>query len=164
VIIRARCVVVRRDDVDTDQIIPARFLKGTTRAGLGPHAFNDWPERPTGGGVLVAGRNFGCGSSREHAVWALVEAGFRAVIAPSFADIFAANALKNGLVPVACDMALEAREEVTIDVAAGTIESGGRRATFPLDPFARYCLVNGVDELGFLLEQSDLIGRYERAR
>jgi len=160
----AKCVVVRRHDVDTDQIIPARFLKGTTRAGLGPHAFNDWAERPVGGGVLVAGRNFGCGSSREHAVWALVDAGFRAVVAPSFADIFAANAVKNGLVPVACDMAFEAGDDVTIDVAAGTVESGGRRATFPLDPFARYCLVNGVDELGFLQEQSDMIRRYECRR
>ncbi len=161
-IIRAKCVVVRRDDVDTDQVIPARFLTGTSRAGLGPHAFADWAERPAGGGVLVAGRNFGCGSSREHAVWALVDAGFRAVIAPSFADIFAANAVKNGLVPVACELRLEAGDEVTIDVAAGTVESGGRRATFPLDPFARYCLVTGVDEMGFLLEQSDMIRRYER--
>jgi 3-isopropylmalate/(R)-2-methylmalate dehydratase small subunit len=182
--IRSRTVVLPRQDVDTDQIIPARFLVTTTREGLAAGLFADWrldasgrprPEfalnRPQARGarVLVAGRNFGCGSSREHAVWALQGAGFEAVVAPSFADIFRANALKNGLVPVAVDEAMHARlseapgEEITIDVEARTITLGGRRAAFPLEPFARHCLLNGLDELAFLLSRETDIAAFEAA-
>ena len=173
-----------RANVDTDQIIPARFLKGTTRAGLGRALFADRrftaegaprPEFPLnrpqarGATVLVAGRYFGCGSSREHAVWALVDHGFRAVIAPSFADIFRANALKNGLLPVALDPEPYARAaaaggtEVTIDLAAQQVAlADGTRAGFPVDPFARHCLLEGIDEMEFLLAQHDAISSYER--
>jgi 3-isopropylmalate/(R)-2-methylmalate dehydratase small subunit len=119
--------------------------------------------------VLVAGRNFGCGSSREHAVWALQAAGFDAVVSPAFADIFRGNALKNGLLPVQVDEATHARlvespgAEVTIDVESGTVSFGTRRASFPLEPFARYCLVNGLDELAFLLSREREIAAYEAA-
>jgi 3-isopropylmalate/(R)-2-methylmalate dehydratase small subunit len=172
------------DDVDTDQVIPARFLKGTARSGWGEHLFADRrydaegrprPEFPLnrpeakGARVLVAGRNFGCGSSREHAVWALQGFGFRAVIAPSFADIFRGNALKNGLLPVAVDEALHAKlvaapgSEVSIDLEAQRVRlADGTEAQFPIDPFARYCLLNGIDELQFLRGQEEAIAAYER--
>ena len=166
-----RTAVLAADDVDTDQIIPARFLKGTTRDGLGRHLFADRSDAPVGTGaeVLVAGRNFGCGSSREHAVWALRDHGFRAVIALSFADIFHGNALKNGLVPVA--LAPEAHRrllqepgaEVTIDVDALQVTlPGGRSEAFALPPFARHCLLQGLDELTFLLSHEPLIAEFER--
>jgi len=183
-LIRSRTVVLPMDNVDTDQIIPARFLVTTTREGLGQGLFADWrmdaegrprPEfalnRPEaqGAGVLVAGRNFGCGSSREHAVWALQASGFAAVVSTAFADIFRANALKNGLVPVQLDEATQAAllaapgAEVVIDVAAGTLQLGERRASFPLEPFARYCLLNGQDELSFLLSREPAIAAFEAA-
>ena len=185
-VIRSRIVVLPRANIDTDQIIPARFLKVTDRQGLGKGLFTDWryaqdgtprPDfvlnRPEAQGcqILVAGDNFGCGSSREHAPWALADAGFRAVVSTSIADIFRNNALKNGVVPVVVDQAAHARllaapgAEVEIDVDARTISlPGGGSASFPIDGFARYCLMNGVDELGYLLSQGEAIAAYERSR
>jgi 3-isopropylmalate/(R)-2-methylmalate dehydratase small subunit len=177
------------NDIDTDQIIPARFLKVTDKAGLGANLFADWrydasgaprPEfvlnqpQHQGAEVLVAGDNFGCGSSREHAPWALVGAGFRAVVSTSFADIFKNNALKNGLLPVEIDdetlqqlhslIAEDPEVRVTVDLAAQTLTlPDGRSVTFPIDPFARYCLLNGVDQLGFLLGLDTDIAAYETA-
>jgi 3-isopropylmalate/(R)-2-methylmalate dehydratase small subunit len=180
--IRSRTVVLPVENVDTDQIIPARFLVTTSRDGLGRALFADWRfeadgrprdgfalNRPEAEGarVLVAGRNFGCGSSREHAVWALQAGGFAAVVSPAFADIFRGNALKNGLVPVQVDEAMHARlreapgAEVAIDVEAGFLSFGSHRAVFPLEPFARYCLLNGLDELAFLLSREREIAAYE---
>jgi 3-isopropylmalate/(R)-2-methylmalate dehydratase small subunit len=177
-------VVFAADDVDTDQVIPARFLKGTARSGWGEHLFADRrydaegrprPEFPLnrpeakGARVLVAGRNFGCGSSREHAVWALQGYGFQAVIAPSFADIFRGNALKNGLLPVAVEESAHARllsapgSRVTVDLEAQKLTlADGTGASFVIDPFARYCLLNGIDELQFLLGQEEAVAAYER--
>lgn len=173
------------DDVDTDQIIPARFLKVTDRAGLGPALFADfrasygaaWPlARPDAAGaqILIVGRNFGCGSSREHAPWALVAAGFRAVIARSFADIFRGNAVKNGLVPVALGDADHAAlvaavtadraTAVTVDLAAEQVGFAGRAAGFTVERFARRCLLDGVDELGYLQARLPAIAAWERAR
>ena len=180
--IRSRTVVLPAENVDTDQIIPARFLVTTTRDGLGQGLFADWrldaqgrprPEfalnrrEADGARVLVAGRNFGCGSSREHAVWALQAGGFEAVVSTAFADIFRANALKNGLVPVVVDEASHARlveapgTEVTIDIDARALAFGSRRVPFPLEPFARYCLLNGQDELAFLLARDGEIAAFE---
>jgi 3-isopropylmalate/(R)-2-methylmalate dehydratase small subunit len=177
-------VVWTVDDVDTDQVIPARFLKGTARSGWGEHLFADRrydaegqprPEFPLNrpeaqdAQVLVTGRNFGCGSSREHAVWALQGFGFRAVVALSFADIFRGNALKNGLLPVAVDERVHSRlvsapgSAVTVDLEAQKLMlADGTEARFPIDPFARYCLLNGIDELHFLLGQEEAIAAYER--
>jgi 3-isopropylmalate/(R)-2-methylmalate dehydratase small subunit len=179
-------VVLARDNVDTDQIIPARFLTTTSRVGLGPHAFNDWrydadgaprPDFPVnraeslGARVLVAGDNFGCGSSREHAVWALLGAGFRAVVATSFADIFRGNALGNGLLPIQVDAATLARLHatpdgaVTVDLAARTLAlPDGDTVSFPVPPFARHCLLHGIDEMQFLLGASADIAAYEAQR
>ena len=191
----SRAVVLPMDDVDTDQIIPARFLTTTTRDGLGAHLFADWryaaggAPRPEfvlnapaarGARVLVAGRNFGCGSSREHAPWALADFGFRAVVAASFADIFRANALNVGLLPVSLDAEAHGRllqvlaeapaTRLTIDLArqrlsltgvdAGSAE--GDAWAFPVDPFARHCLLQGVDPLGYLLAAADDIAAHER--
>ena len=178
----SRTVVLPQHDVDTDQIIPARYLKVTQRAGLSDALFADWRydkdgrERPDfplnqpktkGAQVLVAGDNFGCGSSREHAPWALRDFGFRAVVSSSIADIFRSNALNNGLVPVVVDRDAHERLlatpgiEVTIDLETRTLSTEGMRVSFPLDPFARHCLMNGVDELGYLLAQSNAIAEYE---
>ena len=184
--LRGRVAPLVRDDIDTDQIIPARFLKVTDKKGLGKALFSDWryaeggaprPEfvlnQPAAQGcqILVAGDNFGSGSSREHAPWALVDAGFRAVVSTSIADIFRNNALKNGLVPVAVDRAAHAAllaspgAEVEVDLEARTISlPNGGKATFPIDGFARYCLLNGVDELGYLLAQEEAIAAFESAR
>jgi 3-isopropylmalate/(R)-2-methylmalate dehydratase small subunit len=172
--IESRMVPVVVDDIDTDQIIPARFLKVTTRAGLGESLFIDRPDFAThrpemkGARILLSGANFGCGSSREHAPWALVEWGFKAVIARSFADIFKQNALKNGLVPVEIDegvhrlLCSDPSREVAVDVKAGVLElPGGRRVPFPLDPFARRCLIDGLDELAYLRAQEPLIAAHE---
>jgi 3-isopropylmalate/(R)-2-methylmalate dehydratase small subunit len=183
----ARAALLLLDDVDTDQIIPARFLTTTARTGLGEHLFADWrfdaagaprsqfvlnkPES-AGAGVLVAGRNFGCGSSREHAPWALLDHGFKAVIATSFADIFRGNALKNGLLPVAIPdgehRALVAHLErepaaiVAIDLATQSVNlPGGESCVFPIDPFAKHCLLHGVDQLGYLLALDAEIAAYE---
>ena len=180
----ARTVVLPQRDVDTDQIIPARYLKTTERTGLGQALFADWrydkdgkprPEFPLnqpeaqGAGVLVAGANFGCGSSREHAPWALRDFGFRAVVSSSIADIFRSNALKNGLVPVVLDAEAHQKllaspgAQVTIDLEARTITlADGTCAAFPIEPFPRYCLLNGLDELTFLLQQEEAISAHER--
>lgn len=182
--IRSKTAVLPFDDIDTDQIIPARFLTTTTKEGLGQHLFSNWRydadgtpradfalNRPEAAGatILVAGRNFGCGSSREHAPWALVDYGIRAVISSDFADIFRNNALKNGLLPVTVDDATHRwllenpGAVVTVDLESTSIElPDGRRAQFPIDGFARYCLMNGLDQLGFLLEQQDAIAAYEQ--
>jgi 3-isopropylmalate/(R)-2-methylmalate dehydratase small subunit len=181
------CVVLPAENVDTDQIIPARFLKTVERLGLGAHLFADWrvdehgrprAEFPLnspdarGASILVAGHNFGCGSSREHAPWALLDFGFRAVISTGFADIFRSNALKTGLLPVALSPSAHAtlleqlgespRAPVTIDLETRTaLLPDGTAHRFPVDPFARHCLLNGVDELGFLLGQDAAIAAYE---
>jgi 3-isopropylmalate/(R)-2-methylmalate dehydratase small subunit len=173
-------------NIDTDQIIPARFLTTTTRDGLGKHLFADWrydaqgaPQsdfvlnRPTAHScqILVAGRNFGCGSSREHAPWALLDYGFRAVISTQIADIFRSNALKNGFLPVVVDaptsdwLMQHPGAEVSIDLPSATLTlPSGAQVAFPLETFARYCLVNGIDELGFLLERQAQIEAFERRR
>ena len=185
----SRVVVLPREDVDTDQIIPARFLTTTARTGLGAHLFADWRRDAAGNAradspfdgpaaagarILVAGRNFGCGSSREHAPWALLDHGFRAVVSPGFADIFRNNAITNGLLPVELDpdthAALVAAAtaapalEVTIDLACQTVHfPPATVATFPIDAFARRCLLAGTDALGFLLAERPAIARYEQA-
>ena len=183
--IRSRTVVMPATNIDTDQIIPARFLTTTTRSGLGTALFADLRydpsgqpradfvlNQPTARGceILVAGRNVGCGSSREHAPWALLDFGIKAVISTEIADIFRNNSLKNGLVPVVVDepvhqwLLANAGAEVTIDLEQRTLElPDGRRVLFPIDAFARYCLLNGVDELGYLLAQADRIAGFERA-
>ncbi|MBX3702327.1 MAG: 3-isopropylmalate dehydratase small subunit [Steroidobacteraceae bacterium] len=185
-VIRSRTVVLPAADVDTDQIVPARFLTTTSRMGLGRALFADWRydaagapradfvlNRPeaAGCGILVAGGNFGCGSSREHAAWALLDAGIRAVVSTSIADIFFTNALKNGLVPVRADAATHAwlmvhpGAEVEVDVAGSVLRlPDGREAAFTLDPFARHCLLQGVDELGYLLSRLPDIEAWETAR
>jgi len=181
--ITARTVVLPVENVDTDQIIPARFLKATSKVGLGSKLFADWrfagdgtpkadfvlnQPASAGANVLVAGDNFGCGSSREHAPWALYDYGFRAVISTSIADIFRNNSLKNGLVPIVVDAATHAKllaapgAEVKVSVADQTLTlADGTTAKFPIDPFARYCLLNGVDELEFLLSQEAAIAAFE---
>jgi 3-isopropylmalate/(R)-2-methylmalate dehydratase small subunit len=183
-LIRSRTVVMPSSHIDTDQIIPARFLTTTTRDGLGAALFADWrydkdgrpqPEfvlnRPEARGceILVAGRNIGCGSSREHAPWALLDHGFRAVVSTEIADIFRSNSLKNGLLPVVVDEATHGwllahpGAEIEIDLGETTLRlPDGRTAHFPVEAFSRYCLMNGVDELGFLLGQADAIAAYER--
>jgi len=182
----SRTVVLRERNIDTDQIIPARFLTTTERKGLGRHAFNDWRALPDGSPnpdfpfnrpgnegaqILVAGRNFGCGSSREHAPWALLDLGLRAVVSSEIADIFRSNALKNGLLPIVLEQAvvdelLDAPGiELAIDVAARSVAlPDGRRFEFPLDAFARTCLLEGVDQLGYLLKQDAAIAAFERGR
>jgi 3-isopropylmalate/(R)-2-methylmalate dehydratase small subunit len=180
-------VVLAQTNIDTDQIIPARFLKTTGRIGLGKALFSDWRYDADGkeregfplndprfrsAQVLVAGDNFGCGSSREHAPWALVDHGFRAVISSSIADIFRNNAVKSGLVPVVIGAAEhrwlleQPGAEVTVDLETLTLTfaGGARSARFSLDAFARHCLIHGVDELGFLLAHADAISAFERAR
>jgi 3-isopropylmalate/(R)-2-methylmalate dehydratase small subunit len=161
-LIKGHAVVVAKANIDTDQIIPARFLRTTSRSGLGKHLFADRPEFLQGqsGDILVAGENFGCGSSREHAPWALLDAGFKAVIAPSIADIFRANAIKNGLVPVQAALEVKPGAEITVDLESCTVEG----KPFPLDPFARHCLIHEVDELGYLLALQKEISDYEARR
>ena len=184
--IRSRTVVMPSTNIDTDQIIPGRFLTTTTREGLGQQLFADWrydaagapnPDfvlnKPESAGcrILVAGRNIGCGSSREHAPWALLDYGFQAVVSSGIADIFRNNSLKNGLLPVVVDEATHAwllanpGVEVEIDLATATLRrSGADPVPFPIDPFARHCLMHGVDELGFLLAQDPAIKAYETRR
>jgi len=184
--IKSRTVVLPVENVDTDQIIPARFLKATSKVGLGTKLFADWrfaadgqpkadfvlnQPAAAGAAVLIAGDNFGCGSSREHAPWALVDYGFRAVVSTSIADIFRNNSLKNGLVPIVVDKASHAKllaapgVEVSISVEDQTLAlPDGTKVKFPIDPFARYCLLNGVDELEFLLSQDAAITAFETRR
>ena len=179
-------VVLRETNIDTDQIIPARFLSTTERAGLGKHAFNDWRWQADGSpnpgfafnqphnagrSILLAGRNFGCGSSREHAPWALADLGLRAIVSSEIADIFRGNALKNGLLAVVLSegehryLLEHPGIELTIDVAQGYIElPDGGRFTFELEPFARHCLLSGVDQLGFLVQHEKDIGAFESRR
>lgn len=175
------------NDIDTDQIIPARFLKTTDKNGLGQQAFFDWRYTADGSDnpdfvlnkpeyqsatILIAGDNFGCGSSREHAPWALLGMGLQAVVSTDFADIFRNNALKNGLLPVIVDeethrqlvsLAEEDPEtEISIDLESQTLRlPDGREVTFPIDGFSKYCLLNGVDQLGFLMGLSDDVEAYE---
>jgi 3-isopropylmalate/(R)-2-methylmalate dehydratase small subunit len=185
----SRVVVLPINDIDTDQIIPARFLKVTDKNGLGANLFADWrydsdgspkPDfvlnRPKAQGaqILLAGDNFGCGSSREHAPWALAGFGFRAVISTSFADIFRNNALKNGLLPVMVDapthrllfdlLAQLPQAELAIDLASQTLTlPNGQHAAFPIDGFSKTCLLQGTDELGYILGFADRIAEYEQA-
>lgn len=183
--IESRTAVLPAANIDTDQIIPARFLTTTTREGLGRHAFADWRydasgapkadfalNRPDARGcaILVAGRNFGCGSSREHAPWALLDYGFRAVVSTEIADIFRNNSLKNGLLPVAVDeqthrwLLEHPGAAIRIDLETKTLTlPTGAQVPFPLEAFARYCLLNGIDELGFLLQKTEAISLYERS-
>jgi 3-isopropylmalate/(R)-2-methylmalate dehydratase small subunit len=186
----SRIVCLPNDNIDTDQIIPARFLKVTDKAGLGENVFADWryaadgtprPDfalnRPEmqGRQILLAGANFGCGSSREHAPWALLGWGFRAVVSTSFADIFRNNAFKNGLLPVALDLTDYQRllaelasapdAEVTIDLPSQSVRlPDGQALAFPIDSFNKYCLLNGLDQLQYLQEQMARIEAYEGAQ
>lgn len=182
----SRSVVLRQTNIDTDQIIPARFLSTTERAGLGKNAFNDWrwqadgspnPEfafnQPENAGrsILLAGRNFGCGSSREHAPWALTDLGLQAIVSSEIADIFRGNSLKNGLLPIVLDEAdvqelmQHPDDELTVDVAARELRtSSGKAYAFPLDGFSQTCLLEGVDQLGWLLGRVPEIEAYEAAR
>lgn len=184
--LKSRSVVLRETNIDTDQIIPARFLSTTERAGLGKHAFNDWrwqadgspnPEfafnQPENAGrcILLAGRNFGCGSSREHAPWALTDLGLRAIVSSEIADIFRSNSLKNGLLPIVLDedivQSLMQRpdDELVIDIATRELRTpDGSTFRFPLDAFSQTCLIEGVDELGYLLAREDAIHRFEQHR
>ena len=179
----SRIVPLPINDVDTDQIIPARFLKTISKQGLDQQLFYDWrydgqgrpkpdfilnqPESKSAK-ILLAGDNFGCGSSREHAPWALTQYGFRAVISTSFADIFNQNSLKNGLLPVVVPREIHAelfeKPDITVkvDLASQTLTlPDGRRVEFPIDAFSKYCLLEGIDELGYILQQSSAIEAYE---
>ena len=164
--------VLNRDDVDTDQIIPKQFLKRVERTGFGEFLFYDWAKEPDWdlpvNEILVAGRNFGCGSSREHAPWALEDYGFRAIIAPSFADIFRSNCTKIGLLPVelgAEDVrAIAQAREAQVDLAEQEVRWPGGSASFDIDPEIKHRLLNGLDDIALTLEQDDAIGAYERDR
>jgi 3-isopropylmalate/(R)-2-methylmalate dehydratase small subunit len=186
----SRMVPMPQRNIDTDQIIPARFLKTISKEGLGDNLFCDWrydaqgnpkPDfilnqpRAKGAQVLLAGDNFGCGSSREHAPWALTQFGFRALISTSFADIFRANALKNGLLPVIVPPAVHAElfeavakdpnAQVQIDLPNQTLTTpSGRKVEFPVDSFAKHCLLEGVDEIGFTLQREAEIAAFEARR
>jgi 3-isopropylmalate/(R)-2-methylmalate dehydratase small subunit len=186
----SRMIPLPVNDIDTDQIIPARFLKATDKKGMGDNLFADWRYNPDGSPkaefplnkseyqgaqILLAGDNFGCGSSREHAPWALTGFGFRTVISTSFADIFKNNALKNGLLPVEVDAQthqdlLDLAEEssqaqITVDLASQTVNlPGGKSVSFPIDGFSKACLLNGVDELGYLLGFEEKIQAFEASQ
>jgi len=184
--ITSKTVVMPFDDIDTDQIIPARFLTTTTKTGLGEKLFYDWryqadgSPRPDfvlntpaakGAKILVGGRNFGCGSSREHAPWALVDYGICAVISTEIADIFRNNSLKNGLVPVLVDsethdwLLANPGVEVAVDIERRSLKlPDGKEIAFPIDGFSRYCLMNGLDQMGYLLESAAVIKDYEASR
>jgi 3-isopropylmalate/(R)-2-methylmalate dehydratase small subunit len=159
-----------RDDVDTDQIMPKQFLKRVERTGYGQYLFYDWAKEPgwdlPANPILVAGRNFGCGSSREHAAWGLEDYGFRAVIAPSFSDIFRSNAGKIGLLPVALAedevRAVAAAGEAVVDLEAQEVRAGGAVYRFEIDPEIRHRLLNGLDDIALSLRQADGIDAYER--
>lgn len=180
--IDATTVVLATENIDTDQIIPARFLTTTEREGLGKFAFADWRYEKDGSlredfalnrpenkaaTILVAGKNFGCGSSREHAPWALLDAGIQAIISSEIADIFRSNAMKNGL--LACvipayahaKLLAEPGKQVNIDVQSATVSFDTEVHAFPLDPFTQHCLLNGVDQLGFILTHANEIAAFE---
>ena len=179
----SKMVVIPRDNVDTDQIIPARFLKTISKDGLGDQLFYDWrydaegkpkpdfilntPEAKAAK-ILLAGDNFGCGSSREHAPWALTQYGFRAVISTSFADIFKQNSMKNALLPIVVPREVHAElfanpgATVKVDLVSKTLTlPSGRAVEFPVDSFARHCLLEGIDELGYILQQGPAIAAFE---
>ncbi len=167
--ISSKVAVVPQENIDTDQIIPARFLKITDKAGIGSHLFEDRPEFQVqkGSDVLVTGSNFGCGSSREHAVWALKDFGFKAVISTSFADIFRQNSLKNGFLPIVVDAEthalLKPGVSVAIDLAAQTLSiRNGPTVTFPIDSFSKTCILEGLDEIGYILKHEAAISAFER--
>ncbi len=183
-----KVVAIPTENIDTDQIIPAQFLKTISKKGLGKHCFFNWryltdgtpnPEfvlnqgQSEGATILLAGDNFGCGSSREHAPWSLMDYGFQAIISTSFADIFRNNALKNGLLPVIVDeqthqqllslVAEEPNTTVEIDLAAQTVTlPDGRSVEFPIDEFSKTCMLEGLDQLGYLLKQDTAVAAYER--
>ncbi|MDP3394290.1 3-isopropylmalate dehydratase small subunit [Sediminibacterium sp.] len=184
--IKSSFVPLPIENVDTDQIIPARFLKATTRDGFGKNLFRDWRyeqddeskpkadfvlnQRVFSGDILVAGKNFGCGSSREHAAWALLDYGFKAVVSSFFADIFKNNALNNGVLPVIVSddflqqiFALGASDTLSIDVAAQTItiDASGAQASFELNPYKKTCLLNGYDDIDFLISRKATIEKFE---
>jgi len=182
----AKTVNLPNEDIDTDQIIPARFLTRQTIDGIGECLFADWRFDKSGkpnenfilnqaesanAGILVAGNNFGCGSSREHAAWSLLDYGFKAVVSSSFADIFQNNSLKNGLITIVVD--LETHEwlmehpatELIVDLEnTEIILESGKTVSFPIDSFARYCLLNGVDQLGYILSHESEINAYENQK
>jgi 3-isopropylmalate/(R)-2-methylmalate dehydratase small subunit len=186
----SQAFVLLVDNIDTDQIIPARFLKATDKSGMGANLFADWRYHPDGAPkadfplnqgdrqgvqILLAGDNFGCGSSREHAPWALTGFGLRAVISTSFADIFRNNALKNGLLPVQVDadthqklaaqLSAQPDASLSVNLAEQTLTlPDGSQVEFPIDPFAKTCLLQGVDELGYILGFADQIAAYEDRR
>jgi 3-isopropylmalate/(R)-2-methylmalate dehydratase small subunit len=170
--ISGHVTVLDRADIDTDQIIPKQFLKRIERTGYGEFLFYDWVRSGEvtiePGAVLVAGRNFGCGSSREHAVWAIQQHGFDAVIAPSFSDIFYANCTKNGLLPIALKedevRAVAAAGDVSIDLASQTVRAGARTFSFEIDQDIKNRLLNGLDEIALTLQHEGEITAYERAR
>jgi 3-isopropylmalate/(R)-2-methylmalate dehydratase small subunit len=184
--VNSKTVVMSATDIDTDQIIPARFLTTTSREGLGEHLFHDWRfesdgsvnrdfvlnrSEATGCTILVAGRNFGCGSSREHAPWALLDYGLQAVVSTEIADIFRSNSLKNGFLPIVIDeephrwLMENPGVEVSIDVAASVLTlPDGTTVNYPIDEFARYCLLEGIDQLGFLQKYMDDIKSFEDKR
>ena len=170
--IRGPISVLRRTDVDTDQIIPKQFLKRVERSGFGEFLFYDWAKEPgwdlDPNPILVTGRNFGCGSSREHAPWALEDFGFKAVVAPSFADIFYSNCTKIGLLPVPLpeeevERLMDATE-AEIDLDMQVVRFDGREVPFEIDPDIKHRVLNGVDDIGLTLQQQDAIERYERER
>lgn len=185
-VINCHCYCLPFDDIDTDQIIPGQFLTTTQREGLGKFCFHSWRHDESGCAldehpltefdnnrhqVLVAGRNFGCGSSREHAPWALLDMGVRAVISSRFADIFFNNALKNGLLPITLDEAVveflhqHPHHPVKIDIQSRSIEIEGHGSfEFPLDPFAAHCIIEGIDQMDFILQQDALIRQHEERR
>jgi 3-isopropylmalate/(R)-2-methylmalate dehydratase small subunit len=180
----SRMVLIARDNIDTDQIIPARFLKTISKAGLGDQLFYDWRYDAEGKPkpdfvlnkpeskacqVLLAGDNFGCGSSREHAPWALTQYGFRAVISTSFADIFKGNSLKNSLLPIVvphdahAELMKNPDAAVKVDLASQTLTlPSGRKVEFPVDSFSKHCLLEGIDELGYIEQQDPAIAAYEK--
>lgn len=183
----SRLVVIETTDIDTDQIIPARFLKTITKAGLGENLFYDWRYGEEGlpkpdfvlnqpqakeAKILLAGDNFGCGSSREHAPWALMDFGFRAIISTSFADIFRNNSLKNSLLPIMVDEETHAqlislaKEDPELELAVDLEKQelylpDGRAVSFPIDSFSKTCMLEGLDQLGYLLKQRELVEAYE---
>ena len=167
----ARAVCLPQENIDTDQIIPARFLKVTDKAGIGKHLFVDRPDLrvPAGSQILVAGDNFGCGSSREHAVWALQDFGVKAVISTSFADIFRQNALKNHLLPVVVDpethVLLRPGVLLSVDLAAQTLSiENGPAVTFPVDTFSKTCLLENLDDMGYILKHEAAIAAFEKQK
>ena len=186
-LLQSTAVPLPNEDIDTDQIIPARFLKATTRDGFGDNLFRDWRYHPDGsrksdfilnnpiykGAILVAGRNFGCGSSREHAAWAIADYGFKAVVSSFFADIFKGNALNNGLLPVTVSDSFlhkifEAIEndpnavlEINLEIQSISISNSSDVEYFEMDPYKKICLLNGYDDIDFLLSQKAIISTFE---